>query len=232
MERAQASPGFEDLHGLLLDATPLPDLLETVADTALASVRSFDSAGVALCARGRLVGSAATDAVARELDELQHQLREGPACDTAATGLPTRVDVMTAELRWPRFCPEARRCGVTSAFFQPLAVQDLVLGSLNLYSRHAPIDDADPVALGRFGPLAAVLVANGAALERLWELVDQLNQAIESRDLIGQAKGVLMAREGLEDQEAFDRLRKISQSQNIKVRDVARQVVNSTRPSP
>lgn len=232
MGRTSAATGAGHLHGLLLDTAALDDVLLAVAQTALAHASSFDSAGVTLNRNGRLGPSAATDPLAAHLDELQYRVGEGPCREAALGGELRRIDDLATENRWPQFTSEACRHGVRAVFSLPLAVGERPLGSLNLYSRRRPVSFLDVERVDLLTLPAAVVVANAAAYQKMSQLVDQLNQAIESRDVIGQAKGVLMEREGIDADEAFAKLRRLSQSHNMKLRDVARRVADSAGLKP
>jgi AmiR/NasT family two-component response regulator len=95
-----------------------------------------------------------------------------------------------------------------------------------MYSRSQKFTQEDEDAGRVFGPPAAVVVANARAYEKSRQLVDQLQEALRSRDVIGQAKGVLRARTGCTADEAFDMLREMSQRKNMKLRDVAHEVID------
>jgi GAF domain-containing protein len=100
-------------------------------------------------------------------------------------------------------------------------------GVLNLYSENRPFEEADEELGRRFIPPASVAVANARAHAKANALIEQLREALQSRDVIGQAKGIIQAREHCGPDEAFERLRNISQNRNIKLRDLAKAVVDS-----
>ena len=111
----------------------------------------------------------------------------------------------------------------------PLVAHDQGLGALNLYSRTAGAFSDDDEQLGLvLAEQASVAVANAEVYWRTKELTDELEQALQSRDVIGQAKGILMAREGFNADQAFDVLRRASQRSNLKLREVAEEIVQST----
>jgi GAF domain-containing protein len=228
MGAAEAAVGPGRLHGLLLGELALDAVLLEVASTALASAPSVDSAGLTLGSKPN-ARSAATDDSAERLERLQHQSHEGPSWEAAHTGEPVSLPAVTSERNWPGFTAKAVQEGVAGVHSVPVVVGDVVLGALTVYSRRGPVDEADVGTIRELSHAAASVVANAIAFEGMRALVQQLNEAIESRDIIGQAKGVLMVRERIEPQEAFERLRRMSQTQNMKVRDVARQVVDSAQ---
>jgi GAF domain-containing protein len=115
---------------------------------------------------------------------------------------------------------------VRSVLAVPLVASDRPLGALNLYSRTAEgYSDADEETAVLFSEQAAVACANAEVYWRTYALTEHLREALESRDVIGQAKGILMARRGCTPDAAFEALRKVSQHRNIKLRQIAEQVV-------
>ena len=100
-------------------------------------------------------------------------------------------------------------------------------GVLNLYSENRPFEIADEEIGRRFAAPASVAVANARAYAKAQAVIEQLQEALQSRDVIGQAKGIIQAREGCGPEEAFERLRDISQHRNIKLRELAKALVES-----
>jgi AmiR/NasT family two-component response regulator len=98
---------------------------------------------------------------------------------------------------------------------------------LNLYSQNQPFQEADEEIGRRFVAPASVAVANARAYAKAQAVIEQLQEALQSRDVIGQAKGIIQAREGLGPDQAFARLRDMSQHRNVKLRDLAKAVVES-----
>lgn len=100
------------------------------------------------------------------------------------------------------------------------------LGALNLYSKTVEsYDENDEETAALFSEQAAVACANAEVYWRTYSLTEHLREALESRDVIGQAKGILMARRNCTPDAAFETLRKVSQHRNIKLREIAEQVV-------
>jgi AmiR/NasT family two-component response regulator len=100
-------------------------------------------------------------------------------------------------------------------------------GVLNLYSQNRPFEEVDEEVGRRFMPPASVAVANARAYAKAHAVIDQLQEALQSRDVIGQAKGIIQAREHCDSDQAFERLRDLSQHRNIKLRDLAKAVVDT-----
>jgi GAF domain-containing protein len=144
------------------------------------------------------------------------------------TGEVRRSQVLEADTRWPKFRSPTLDEGVVSCLSLPLVIDDHgTAGVMNLYSQNRPFEQADEDIGRRFVAPASVAVANARAYAKANAVIEQLKEAIQSRDVIGQAKGIIQAREHCSPDDAFDRLRDISQHRNIKLRDLAKAVVES-----
>jgi GAF domain-containing protein len=170
---------------------------------------------------GRLRTVATTSPVPEELDRLQQELGSGPCLTAARKQLVVRVHAMASDSRWPKFRAAALERGVASMLCLPLHVDDGVLGTLSLYAVEEGVfrDGAEPVAR-LLAALAAVALAEATHAE-------QLRRALDSRDLIGQAKGILMRERAITAEQAFELLRERSQNTNTKLVDLARSVVEA-----
>jgi transcriptional regulator with GAF, ATPase, and Fis domain len=226
------------LARLLLPPTGLPRALDTIARLAPRAVAGCDSASVSLQSRETAVAmttAGASDEVARNLDQLQLETGEGPCLDAIRTGRKVVVDTFAHDARYPSFGTLASSEGMNSCFSVPLSVDRETIGSLNLYGRRvgAYEDAADNTGV-RLAEQAAVVVLAAMAHDRVEQLAEQLRAALASRAVIEQAKGIIMARSRTDADEAFEILRRASQRQNVKLREVARQIVEGaqTRPSP
>ena len=128
---------------------------------------------------------------------------------------------------WPAFTERAILAGVRSVWSLPLKVRDRTTGALNLYAMGGEAWPATSQRLAHdLASQAAVVLANAAALMGAELTNEHLRVALETRDMIGQAKGILMARQGVSGDQAFDVLRRASQRTNRKLRDVATDVIN------
>ncbi|MDQ3962417.1 MAG: GAF and ANTAR domain-containing protein [Actinomycetota bacterium] len=222
---------LQKLSGVLLTQQTLEEVLQLVVELAEASIPLADAASVSVKTDGKRITPASSKKMAMELDQLQYDNNEGPCVDAMTTGKEI-LSFPLERARWRTFATAAIADGVNGMYSLPLRAARDTIGALNLYSRsdHGPADKERD--LGRmFAEQAAVVVANSAAFNDARRLSEQLQEALASRDLIGQAKGILMLREGYGPHEAFDALKKMSQDSNIKLRDVARQVVESAHKS-
>jgi transcriptional regulator with GAF, ATPase, and Fis domain len=179
-------------------------------------------------ARGRGVTPAFTGDLALDADEWQYENEGGPCVEAAQGGGVVRVDDMTTEERWPGYIPKARRAGVGSSLSVPLPVQEAVNGALNLYSRdpHAFGQEDEELALA-FAGYAAVAVANAQLYESTAALAKQMEEAMASRAVIEQAKGLIMGQRRCTADQAFQILVSASSRSNRKLRDVAAEIVSS-----
>jgi hypothetical protein len=204
--------GAEDVEDTLLRLTVL----------ATQMVAGCDVASLSLLRGERLETVAATEEVARRLDAWQYEDGEGPCVDSARAQDCTYVADLVDDTRWPVFsrlaAEEFGRGSVLSCQLTRVDQPDDRTGALNMYARRP---DAFTESDGLVGLLLAAYA--GALVDAAKDRAD-LHRALASRDVIGQAKGILMARRGLSDQEAFDELVQVSQRLNIKLREVARLV--------
>lgn len=179
---------------------------------------------------------ASTDAVAARVDGLQVMAGEGPCADAHEIREPVVSGALAEDDRWPRFSARLGPEDVISVLSVPVECDDAVLGAFNCYS-HAPdaFDAADVQVAELLAHTAGAVVISLRQKEELRQLTEQLNAALDSRAVIDQAKGVVMADRGCSAEEAFRHLAEISQRTNTKVRDVARLVVEQaagTGPRP
>jgi GAF domain-containing protein len=200
----------------------LEQILADVTAAAVQLVPGADAAGVLLVKRGGDFESLAdTDGLVGQLDMLQHELGEGPCAEAALQQTIVRSDDLRSESRWPRYAPAAVRLGVLSSLSFKLYTADRTAGALDLFGLKADVWDTDAETTG------AVLAAHAAAAILARHRDEQMQVALSTRDRIGQAKGIIMERYGVDDVRAFDMLRAISQESQTKLADVARRVIET-----
>jgi GAF domain-containing protein len=215
------------LGGGVIDENTLERLLQQVVLLARHTVTAADSVSVTLAENGgfRTTNSSAPEALA--VDEAQYQQNDGPCVEAVRTGRQVKVAVGTDGDQWPLVRARAREFGITSVLSTPLrrGAGDAI-GALNIYSRADGGfgDDAARTA-GIIGDHAATLVATAQALIGVANLNEQLRAALASREIIGEAKGIIMERQTCTRDEAFDILRRASQRENRKLRDLAEELV-------
>lgn len=228
-EDEELRQSLADLSGLV--AGPGQDGLEamltSVAEFAVRAIPGADGAGLTLLQDDRPDTIVASAPFVREVDTIQYGLGEGPCITAVAEAHTVRSGSLAGDRSWPRFGSRIGDIGVHSALSLPLLRPDGVLGSVNVYARaHDAFDDRAQRLGELYAVPAAISVQNGQALSQARRLVGQLKLALVSRAVIDQARGILMARTGCSADEAFDKLRAISQAENRKTSAVARSVVD------
>jgi len=199
----------------------LEDTLTRIVETARTSVPGFDHIGLSTVdRRGKVRTQAATSDLVWELDRLQYGLSEGPCVDTLHEAEVVLAPRIRHEQRWPRYVPEAVHRGLKAQLAVKLYLNEGgTLGGLNLYSTGA--EDIDPRAEGMAELFAAhAAIALGHVTER-----QNLNKALHTRKVIGQALGILMERHRMSEDRAFAFLVRASSHRNIKLSAVAQQIV-------
>jgi GAF domain-containing protein len=224
---------FAELGALRLGENDLRDVLARIAELAKATIRGAAEASVTLVA-DRGAGTAAyTGELALAMDERQYDDGTGPCLDASAD--PTTVRLVhdaPNEPRWPGFAAAARAAGVGSSMSVGIPVVQQLNGALNVYSVEPDAFDEDAVALAEsFASYAAVALANAHLYETTSALAQQMAQAMSTRAVIEQAKGVLMAQQGVSPDEAFAILTRASQTSNRKLRDIAQAIVDGAERS-
>ncbi|HEV2754377.1 MAG TPA: GAF and ANTAR domain-containing protein [Actinomycetota bacterium] len=219
---------LQQLSAVLEHEDALEKTLQTIVDLSVASIPGCDAAGVTLRAGGKTGTAAASDELTLELDRIQYDAEEGPCLEAADSGLTVRIDALSEESRWPEFRRRAADAALGSSLSHPLKDNGSV-GALNLYAKRERSFDESSTAIAEiFARQATIALRNARTYLAARRLSEQLNDALQSRDVIGQAKGILMEREGVSADRAFEMLTTISQNANVKLRDVAQRIVDET----
>ena len=221
---------IHELAQLLVSDESVATTLQRVADLSARVIPDCDAAGVTLVRPGGGYETAAyTDERTLAVDMGQYKRGDGPCLQAIDEQRVVRLDVEEAAERWPDFVEESRANDVRSFLAAPLLVNGSALGALNLYSgKPDGFSALDDVLVTLFTAQASVAVTNARVYADAVRLTEQLKEAMSSRAVIEQAKGVLMATHGVDPDAAFEHLRRSSQHQNVKLRDIARQIVEST----
>ncbi|MFE9344998.1 GAF and ANTAR domain-containing protein [Streptomyces olivaceus] len=206
----------------LLAQESVTDTLERITGSATDLIEDCDAAGILILRNNRVQSLAPTDQVVVESDALQGRLGEGPCFNAARTSDGQRQyrirDFHGEAEHWPKYVPEARKLGLGSMMGFLLFTEDEDLGALNLYSYR-------PGAFGEADETAGWLLASHAAVAFSSARTHaQLQEAVGTRHLIGEAMGILMGSHRIDEEQAFATLRRYSQDNNVKLREVARQV--------
>lgn len=215
------------LSTLLTGGEPLTATLRHIAEFAVGAIPGADGAGLTMLGSGRPQTVVASADFVRAVDDVQYGLGEGPCVSAVAERCTQTSGSLGGERRWPRFGPRIGRMGVHSALSLPLLLgAERVVGALNVYAYGKDVFGPEAVRMGElFAGPAAVSVHNAQLLDDSVRLAEQLSAALGSRAVIDQALGILMSRTGAGPQEAFDRLRAMSQAQGVKAAEVARVLV-------
>jgi hypothetical protein len=204
----------------------VPGSLQRTVNLAVATIDGCDAAGIFVVQGDRVTTAAASDPIVVELDELQFATNEGPCLDAVGHGSSSYASDLSDDERWPRFGPAAVQAGVRSIL--AFRLSDRPVSVLNLYAR-------SPAAFGATDRAKGLIFATlaGIALDAAGERADDeqrvanLHDALLTRELIGQAQGILIERERITADQAFDVLRRASQNLNVKLREVARTLVET-----
>lgn len=226
--RSELSASLTRIAGLLLSEEKLEAVLELCV--ALTARTLPDATGVSVTLRrdGRFATAVYSDEATRRVDAWQYATGEGPCLAAAVDGERYLANDLATDDRWPTFARMAREEGVESVLSIPFTPMEEPIGTLNVYGERPGSFDDDDVEVGSlFAGQAAIVIANSVAFSSAQSTNAQLQEALGTREVIGQAKGILMEREGCSAEEAFGLLRGVSQRTNKKLRDVAQGVVDS-----
>ncbi len=218
------------LSRFLVTEVPLGDTLQRVAELTIAAVPPADVAGISMLGdNGQPTTAVYTDEASPQIDSAQYHSGRGPCLDAWRTRSVVRVDDMAGAAQdYPEFARLAREHEINSVLSLPLVAGEQGVGAMNLYSRasHAFSSDDETVGMDLATAAAAVL-ANSSAYWSAAELGEQLTEAMRSRAVIEQAKGMLMAQSPtMTADRAFEILRQASQRENVKLRDIARRIID------
>jgi GAF domain-containing protein len=203
----------------------LAPTLQQIADSAK-QLFAADGAGLMLIdAEGQLRWASASDQTAQTLEDEQERLAQGPCAVAFSQRLPAAICDIHTEPGWAEFTQVLLSEGIRAGLSVPMELDGGVIGTLDIYA--CDPQDWDPsevAALQAYAGLVASLLSAAVTAEVKGRLADQLQAALEHRWLIEQAKGVVMGREHLDAQAAFERLRGAARSSTRRLADVARDV--------
>ena len=212
---------------ILFSAGSVHSTLEQVVAVAVHTIEGCDFAGLFLLEGGVVVTPVHTDPMVEEIDAMQRESGQGPCLEAISQRIMVYGDDLQGDDRWPDFGPLAAERGIRSALALPLTANGTI-GAVNLYARYPAafgvVDRAKGVILAS---LASVALTAAHSLEDEERRIENLHSALSSREVIGQAQGILMERERIAADQAFDVLRRASQYLNIKLREVAQTLVDT-----
>lgn len=220
-----------ELADTLVDDFDVVELLTLLADRCV-EVLDVSAAGLMLARPGggdlHVVASSSDAMRVLELYELQAE--EGPCLDCYRSGEPVlNEDLAATNGRWPRFAPRALEAGFRSVHALPMRLRGQTIGALNLFrAAEGGLDEADVLAAQALADIATIAILQQRAAAEARVLNEQLSGALDTRIVIEQAKGMLSERANLDMEQSFVRLRAHARSHNLRLADVARDVIDGT----
>jgi GAF domain-containing protein len=213
-----------------LEAEPdLEHVLGAIVASVTDTVPGAEQAGVSLYEHKLLQTVASTSDLTTRINAIEHELDEGPCLQALLDHRTYRIDNTSTDTRWPQFAAAAEAHGVQSMLGYKLFTSGRTLGTLDLYSSQPNAFDAESEVVGEVFAAHAAIALLGSTQQAEWQT------ALNSRDTIGMAKGILMQRERFTDVQAFNLLVSTSQKSNIKLHDLAAWLIdnaNSTARRP
>jgi GAF domain-containing protein len=218
----------EALARVVVADRELSEVLTEITRIARRALPSVEAASVTLIREDKPFTAAYDGQLALDADELQYERGYGPCVDAGRAGQMFLVDDMRTEQRWPDYAQNVVAHGVLSSLSVPLPFQGVTIGALDTYSRQPKVfDDTDVELAQEVAAWVAVAVGNAEAAARTSDDLIQLRTVMMSRAYIEQAKGILMERHKIAEDEAFTMLTHVSQRTNTKLRDVAEELVRT-----
>lgn len=225
---------FAEISRTLYSAHTVQETLHRIVDFSVQTIDGCTGAGISFKQGDEIVTPVWSEPKVLEVDTMQYTTGQGPCLDAIAKGETLYADDLLTDARWPTFGPRAAEAGLRSLLSFNLS-GETTLGALNLYSRLPRAFGAIDRTKGLiFATHAGVALAGAMELEQANQALaveikrlQNLHAALASRQTIGRAEGVLMQRELITADQAFDLLRQASQHLNIKLRDVAQIVVDT-----
>ncbi len=222
----QPTDAFAELGRIHLGENDMTQVLGRISDLAKRTIPGADEVSVNLVQAQRATTAAYTGELALHLDETQYETGRGPCLAAAAGGETILIQDMAGEDRWPDYTPEAVRSGALSSVSVGIPVQQAVSGALNVYATEPKAFDDAAVQLAKaFASYAAVTIANAHLYASSTALAAQMQDAMATRAVIEQAKGILVSQRGCTVEEAFDILVRASRNSNRKLHDIAQSLV-------
>jgi GAF domain-containing protein len=227
-------PDPASLLMLLDDQETLVDSLTRLVNTCRDAIPACSDATVTMVRAGGPTSAATTSERGRAIDEWEYATDSGPCIDTLKDGQEHYTPSRGETEMWPGFSEVLERAGIETVLGVPLEVGGVVVGALNVFAeqQHAFDDEASREIARQVAAQVATTVHNLRVYDASRTLAQQLETAMQSRAVIEQAKGILMAQASCDADEAFEVLRRASQRENVKLRDVAERIVSSVAKTP
>jgi GAF domain-containing protein len=214
----------------LVGDSTLADTLARVCEAALAGVAPAIYVGISMTVDGKLGTYVFSHPEVIDIDYTQYETGEGPCVDAFRSGKVVVVESTRDPGPYPEFRAAADRYGIRTVLALPMTAEGSTIGALNLFARAERAFDEQAITDGSaFAQQAAFVLANSKAYWDARNLSENLTVAMTSRAEIEQAKGIIMTTMGVGADEAFETLRAQSQHENVKVRDIATEIVQKSQ---
>ncbi|WP_233439921.1 GAF and ANTAR domain-containing protein [Lentzea atacamensis] len=221
---------FARMSGLLLSSEKVDTALKLITALAVEMVPGTAGAGISLMDRqGERVTAAATDEVVERADALQYQLGHGPCLTAWANRVVVRVDDLAQDEQWPSWSRPASEMGLRSALSAPLVAGSEPLGALKVYAAapHA-YGEREEHLLTMFAAQAAMLISNMRTVQDAERASAQVAEALRAREIIKLAKGIIMARDHVDERTALLTLARIAEQERTTLRHTAERLAQAT----
>jgi anti-anti-sigma factor len=234
-QRFGSSLSPQDLRrvaGLPTDPDVVDGALSLVVELALTSIGDADGVSVSLLRHGVLSTVAASDQTIMAMDADQYATSEGPCVDASVKGHWFHAESLDTETRWPAFTPRARALGIKAILSSPLRAFDQPVGALNIYSRTASTFEVkDQQVAASFAEKASVILCDAHVDVSDRQMAIRFQEALRSREVLSLAKGIIMERQGINEEVAFNSLLRHSVREGTTLRSRAEAIVLSVRRS-
>jgi hypothetical protein len=225
-----ASPDLRQVTALPTDPNVIDGALRLIVELARISIGGADGASVSLRRHGVLSTVAASDQTIMAMDADQYATGQGPCVDASVKGHWFHAESLDTETRWPAFTPQARGLGIKAILSSPLRAFEKPVGALNIYSLRAEsFEVRDQEAAAVFAQQASVILSDARADVGDTQMATRFQEALRSREVITLAKGVIMEREGLDEEGAFSALLRLALYQGRPLRERAEAMVLSAK---
>lgn len=222
-----SSETSDTLDQAMVRSSGLDTLLHDLTDRAVMEVPGAAACSITVRRAGRLLTLAGSEGLPSGLDLRQYENGSGPCVEAAETGAEQYAPDLSAESRWPSYTRYALSTGVRCVLAVPIEVEGETGAALNFYGERPGALGADLEAARAFAARAGDAIDVALRIERRRQSAADVRTALLSRSVIDQAIGILMARERIDASIALERLRRVSQDRNVKLRDLCDQLVAS-----
>ena len=224
---------YLELQRLLLASADVDEFLEKIAVLAAGFTSPPSACGITLRRGGEVSTVAASGDLARQADEIQYGHGQGPCLHSMRTGEFAHMADLATDSRWDAYRINALAQGVRSSISIPLIVEDEWVGALNIYTDTHRDFAADDIRTARaFATQAAAALTLVMRYSKQLVLEEQLRNALASRAVIDQALGIIMGQQHCDANDAFTVLRRASQDRNVKLADIATEMITSITGKP